>query len=97
MGCIFDGFRFHVAVADGCSRWCWADVRFPFGGSHEEATGREAVVSIAPLSTTALGSSGDVWTRRPGGGGWLLSGEWSRFGVVGDGVRAGRGYGRLSW
>ena len=35
----FDGFRFHVAVADGCSRWCWADVRFPFGGSHEEATG----------------------------------------------------------
>ena len=39
MGCFFDGFCFHVAVADGCSRWCWADVRFPFGGSHKEATG----------------------------------------------------------
>ena len=39
MGCFFDGFCFHVAVADGCSRWCWADVRFPFGGIHKEATG----------------------------------------------------------
>ena len=39
MGCFFDGFRFHVALADGCSWWGWADVRFPCGGSHEEATG----------------------------------------------------------
>ncbi len=38
VGCLFDGFRFHVIVADGCSWWGWADVRFPFGGGHKEAT-----------------------------------------------------------
>ena len=39
VGCLFDGFRFHVTVADRCSWWGWADVRFPFGGGHKETTG----------------------------------------------------------
>ena len=39
----------------------------------------------------------DCLSRRPGDGGWFLSGEWSRFCVVGDGLRARGRHGGLSW
>ena len=66
-----------------------------------------AVVIMAPLSRTALGSSGDVWTswttvrtrasRRPGCCCGLSARGWLRCGVGGEDVPSRGRYGGLYW
>ena len=62
VGCLFNWFCFHVSVADGYFLYGEA-VRMFDSHSGVVMSGRHgALVIMTPLSRTALGSSGDVWT-----------------------------------